>query len=254
MQIDERIGPQTCRQPFRLFLRRFNLRCVHSTLRFCDKIGGDVDIVEMNSSEYRFLVRLFGMEISNFSIETFVRSAFNFFEIKRLVSWIWCFFGYNISDVIVRKEKKERRKEEKGWVLINIRVFYISRLDARKERKTRRPDNNLSFFTRKKTSALEISEDAFTPTILAAIVFFFRSLSPHAQPAIPLSSLHSPPLLPPPLSAVPCAQFIRQRGKKAQWAGLVSHFPPFNRLYFLLSTLNLRSTPVVSVWFFAFVR
>lgn len=96
MQIDERIGPQTCRQPFRLFLRRFNLRCVHSTLRFCDKIGGDVDIVEMNSSEYRFLVRLFGMEISNFSIETFVRSAFNFFEIKRLVSWIWCFFGYNI--------------------------------------------------------------------------------------------------------------------------------------------------------------
>lgn len=104
-----------------------------------------------------------------------------------------------------------------------------------------------SFFTRKKTSALEISEDAFTPTILAAIVFFFRSLSPHAQPAIPFSSLRSPPLLPPPLSAVPCAQFIRQRGKKAQWAGLVSHFPPFNRLYFLLSTLNLRSTPVVSV-------
>lgn len=87
---------------------------------------------------------------------------------------------------MTKEEKREKRK-----VLINIRVLYIRCLDARKERK-RRLDNNLSFFTRKKTSALEISEDAFTPTILAAIVFFFRSLSPHAQPAIPLSSLHSP--------------------------------------------------------------
>lgn len=137
---------------------------------------------------------------------------------------------------------------------INKYLFYfILVLMWEKKRKPRRLDNNLSFFARKKTSALEISEDAFTPTILAAIVFFFRSLSPHAQPAIPLSSLSPPPSPSPSLSAVPCAQFIRQRGKKAQWAGLVSHFPPFNRLYFLLSTLNLRSTRVVSVWFFTFV-
>ena len=92
---------------------------------------------------------------------------------------------------MTKGRKKRERERERRRVLINIRVLYIRCLDARKERK-RRPDNNLSFFTRKKTSALEISEDAFTPTILAAIVFFFRSLSPHAQPAIPLSSLHSP--------------------------------------------------------------
>lgn len=108
-----------------------------------------------------------------------------------------------ISCVIIKEEKKKKikRKEEKRWVLINIcSTLYLSWCEKRKEN---REDLIItsSFFARKKTSALEISEDAFTPTILAAIVFFFRSLSPHAQPAIPLSSLRPPLLL---LLSAPC--------------------------------------------------
>lgn len=131
---------------------------------------------------------------------------------------------------MTKEEKREKRK-----VLINIRVLYI-RLDARKERK-RRPDNNLFFFTRKKTSALEISEDAFTPTILAAIVFFFRSLSPHAQPAIPLSSLHSPP---PP--AAPCLAHnsFDNGARRHNGPGLFHTFHHSTGFIFFYLPLNLR--------------
>lgn len=150
-----------------------------------------------------------------------------------------------ISCVIIKEEKNKKEGREKMG--INKYLFYfILVLMREKKGKPRRPDNNLFFFCSKENVCPRDKRRRLYSNNSRGYCLLF-SLSFAARSTSDTSFISPPPSPSPSLSAVPCAQFIRQRGKKAQWAGLVSHFPPFNRLYFLLSILNLRSTRVVSV-------
>lgn len=75
MQIDERIGPQTCRQPFRLFppTIQFALRTQYAT--FLDKIGGDVDIVDIRRVAFSSLACL-EWKFPIFPLKTFVQAEY----------------------------------------------------------------------------------------------------------------------------------------------------------------------------------